>query len=151
MFSLVNVLDWIFFPNQSNLFRNLYPSQSELIRINPKEVFNFVWCKSVDNISDLIRVNPRLRIRMIKNQFFNPNETEVEIIRIEDTVKVILTSDSVGLEVSDWVGFNRNEFFLGLKISDWIELIFSQIALNEIEIFFWIDSEWIGINLIGSE
>ena len=28
-----------FIPNQSDLFRNLFPRQSELIRVNPKKVF----------------------------------------------------------------------------------------------------------------
>ena len=44
---------WI--PNQSDSFRNLYPSQSEFIRVNSKKVFNLVWCKSVENLSNLIR------------------------------------------------------------------------------------------------
>ena len=39
-----------FIPNQFDLFRNLYPSQTELIRVNPKKVFNLVWCKSVENL-----------------------------------------------------------------------------------------------------
>ena len=29
-----------FIPNQSDLFRNLYPSQPELIRVNPEKLFN---------------------------------------------------------------------------------------------------------------
>ena len=40
-----------FIPNQSDLFRNLYPRQSELIRVNPKKVFNLVSCNSVKNQS----------------------------------------------------------------------------------------------------
>ena len=31
-----------FIPDQSDLFRNLFPRQSELIRVNPKKVFNLV-------------------------------------------------------------------------------------------------------------
>ena len=31
-----------FIPNQSDLFRNLFPRQSELIRVNPKKIFNLV-------------------------------------------------------------------------------------------------------------
>ena len=31
-----------FIPNQSDLFRNLFPRQSELIRVNQKKVFNLV-------------------------------------------------------------------------------------------------------------
>ena len=44
-----------FIPNRSHLFRNLYPCQSELIRVNPKKVFILAWCKWVKNLSDLIR------------------------------------------------------------------------------------------------
>ena len=44
--------DWNSFrANQihSDSFRNLFPRQSELIRINPKKVFNLAWCNSVKN------------------------------------------------------------------------------------------------------
>ena len=92
----------------------------------------------------------------------NPNESEVGIIRIDNSVQIILTSDSFGLEVSGWVGINRIEFWLGLKISDWDWFIFNRFTSNDIENFFRIESdelelariqisEWIGINLIGSE
>ena len=50
--SLVKVSDWNSFrANQihSDSFRNLFPRQSELIRINPKKVFNLVRCNSVKN------------------------------------------------------------------------------------------------------
>ena len=67
-----------FIPNQSDLFRNLYPSQFEPIRVNPKKKFNLVWCKSVENLSDLIRVNPNK-----SEQFLNPDESEVGIIRTD--------------------------------------------------------------------
>ena len=55
-------------------------------------VFNVVWCKSVENLSHLIRVNSRLWIRINPDQFFNPDESEVGIIRID--------SDSFGLRTS---------------------------------------------------
>ena len=42
-------------PNQSDLFQNLYASQFKLIWINSKKLFNLVWCKSVENLSELIR------------------------------------------------------------------------------------------------
>ena len=41
-----------FIPRQSDSFdsfRNLFPRQSELIRINPKKVVNLVWCNPVTN------------------------------------------------------------------------------------------------------
>ena len=47
-----------------------------------------------------IRLNPRLWIRMNPDQFFNPNESEIGIIRIGR------------------LGLNRIEFWLELKISD---------------------------------
>ena len=61
-----------FIPNQSHLFRNLFPRQSELIRVNPRKVFN----QSIKNQSVSIRVTPR-------HQSFNPNESEVGILRID--------------------------------------------------------------------
>ena len=75
-----------FIPNQSDLFRNLFPRQSELIRVNPKKVFNLTWCNSVKNQTVSIRVNPRLWIRMNPDQSFNPHESEVGILRIEYSV-----------------------------------------------------------------
>ena len=52
MTALVKVSDWNSFrANQihSDSFRNLFPRQSELIRINPKKVLNLVWCNPVKN------------------------------------------------------------------------------------------------------
>ena len=72
-----------FIPNQSDWFRNLFPRQSELIRVNPKKVFNLVWSNSVKNQSVSIRVNPRLWIRVNPDQSFNPHESEVGILRID--------------------------------------------------------------------
>ena len=111
-----------FIPNQSDLFRNLFPRQSELIRVNPKKVFNLVWCNSVKNQSVSIRVNPRLWIRMNPDQHFNPNESEVGILRID----------------SDWV-FRLNHSDLGFI---WIKNFF-RIHSD------WksrIESDWFGLN-----
>ena len=44
-----------FIPNQSDLFRNLYPSQSEVTRVNLIKVSNLVGCKSVEHLFELIR------------------------------------------------------------------------------------------------
>ena len=167
-----------FIPNQSDLFRNLFPRQSELIRVNPRKVFNLVWCNSVKNQSVSIWVNPRLWIRMNPDPSFNPHESEVGILRIDSDwfglsipfkslwprihLDQELLSDSFGLEVSDWVWLIRIKFWLRLQISDWDGLIFNRITSNEIENFFRIVSnefglarkqilEWIGMNLIGSE
>ena len=74
---------WKFIPNQSGLFRNLFPRQSKLIRVNTKKVFNLVWCNSVKNQSVSIRVNPRLLFRMNPDQSVNPNDSEVRILRID--------------------------------------------------------------------
>ena len=111
-----------FIPNQSDLFRNLFPRQSELIRVNPKKVFNLVWCNSVKNQSVSIRVNPRLWIRMNPDKSFNPHEFEVGILRID----------------SDWV-FRLNHSDLGFI---WIKNFF-RIHSD------WksrIESDWFGLN-----
>ena len=98
--TLVKVSDWNSFrTNQihSDSFRNLFPRQSELIRVNPKKLFNLVWCNSVKNQSvsirvnprfliltkiqsESIRLNPRLPIRMNPKEVFNPNKSEVRVI-----------------------------------------------------------------------
>ena len=70
-----------FIPNQSYLIRFIPKVISELIRVNPKKVFNLIERKSVENLSD--RVNPRIWIRINLNQFFNPNESDVGIIHID--------------------------------------------------------------------
>ena len=109
-------------PNQSDLFRNLFPRQSELIRVNPKKVFNLVWYNSVWNQSVSIRVNPRPWIRMNPDQSVNPNESEVGILRID----------------SDWV-FSLNHSDLGFI---WIKNFF-RIHSD------WksrLESVWFGLN-----
>ena len=98
--ALVKVSDWNSFrTNQiySDSFRNLFPRQSELIRVNPKKVFNLVWCNSIKNQSisirinprflilieiqsESIRLNPRLPIQINLKEVLNPNESEVRVI-----------------------------------------------------------------------
>ena len=111
-----------FIPNQSDLFRNLYWSQSEFISLNPKKVFNLVWCKSIKNLSDFIRVNPKLWIRMNPDQFFNRNESEIGIIRIDSDFA--FSSNRYDL------GFIRIKNFFRIR-SDWKSRI---------------ESDWIGLN-----
>ena len=78
--ALGKISEWnSFLTNQiySDSFRNLYPHQSKLIRVNPKKVFNFVWCNSAKNQSVSIRVNPRfLILTKIQSDTSNPNESE---------------------------------------------------------------------------
>ena len=74
------------------------------------------------------------------DQFFNLNASKVGIIWIENSVEIILSLDSLGLEASYWVRLNRFEFWFKLKISDWDGFIFNRITSNEIQTFFRIDS-----------
>ena len=78
---------WLeFISNQCDLFQYLYPSQSKLIRMYSKKVINLVWCKSIENLSELIEDWIRINLE----QFFNPNESEVGIW-IPNSVWIILT------------------------------------------------------------
>ena len=140
--ALVKVSDWnLFWTNQiySEICNRTHPSQSD---------FNLVWCKSVEDLSELIRY---FEFEWIRTNFFNPYESEVRIIRIENLVEIILTSNSFGLRTSfgfiriGSLGLNRIEFWLRLKISYWDGLIFNQITLNEIENFFRIDLDELGL------
>ena len=111
-----------FIPNQSDFFRNLFPRQSELIRVNPKKVFNLISCNSVKNQSVSIRVNPRFWIRMNPDQSFNPHESEVGVLWID----------------SDWV-FRLNHSDLGFI---WIKNLFRIHP----DWKFRIESDWFGLN-----
>ena len=51
MMSLVNVSDW----NSFRTNRFIPKSIPELILVDPKKVLNLIWCKSVENLSELIR------------------------------------------------------------------------------------------------
>ena len=75
-----------FIPNQSDLFRNLFPRQSELIRVNPKKVFNLVWCNSVKNQSESIRDFESEWIRTNLSILMNPRSEFFWLIRIENSV-----------------------------------------------------------------
>ena len=121
-----------FIPNQSDLFRNLFPRQSELIRVNPKKVFNLIWCNSVNNQSVSIRVNPRLWFRMNPDQSFNPHESEVGILRIDSDWVIRLNHSDLGFI---WI---KNFFRIGslgfsLIDSDWILVKIKNLGLTRIE------------------
>ena len=146
--TLVKVSDWNSFrANQihSDSFRNLFTRQSELIGVNPKKVFNLVWCSSfknqsvsiwinpkflilTKNQSESIRLNPRLPIRGQSdlNGILNPDNSDLGFIRIERLVRI--HSDSKSRIDSDWDG-----------------LIFNRNTSNEIENFFRIDSDEFGL------
>ena len=72
----------------------MYPSQSESIRVNPKKNFSLVWCKSVENLSDLIRESEALNPNE-SGSFFNPDESEVEIVWIENSWSATFVKDKV--------------------------------------------------------
>ena len=112
-----------FIPNQSDLFRNLFPRQSELIRVNPKKLFNLVWCNSVKNQSVSIQVNPRLWIRMNPDQSFNRNESEVGILRIDSDWEFRLNHSDLGFI---WIKnfFRINSGWKSRIESDWFGLNF---------------------------
>ena len=61
---------------------------------------------------------------MNPDQFSNPNKSEVGIIRIKNSIQIILTVDSFGLRTSfgfipiGSFGLSQIEFGLGLKILD---------------------------------
>ena len=88
-----------------------------------------------------IGINLRLWIRMNPDQFFNSDESEVEIIRLENFVR------------NERLRFNRIEFWFGLKISDWFLIALHQLKLK---IFFGLTrisseinrnkSHWFGMN-----
>ena len=133
-----------FIPNQSDLFWNLYPSQSKFIRVNPKKVFNFVSCKSVENLCDLIWVNP--------NQCLSPNESKIRIIRIENSVYIWIESDwilvwikSLGLTRTEtnWFLIDLHQTRLNLSCG------LTQMGLNWLGIDFGMNqnkSDWLAMN-----
>ena len=148
-----------FIPNQSIHFEIC-------IRANPKKVSYLVWCKSVKNQSvstrvnprflmltkiqsNLIRLNPRLPIRINPKEVLNPNESEVRMIQTEFSIRIIPTSDSsgfkncpdsFGFKVSDQLGLSRIDFLpICIKrnwnfVSDWLGYKFQN------------KSDWFGIN-----
>ena len=167
----------------SEIFCNIWQKYCDNIAITMKDWKYFwhvsaifcpmwvVWCKSVKNLSNLIRVNPRLWTWMNPKNFWilmNPRSELFGLIRIENSVWIVLTLYAFGLRTSfglirfGSLWLNRIKFWLGFKISDLDGLIFNRFTSNEIENFFRIKSdefglariqisEWTGINLIGSE
>ena len=75
-----------FIPNQSDLFRNPFPRRSERIRVNPKKVFNLVYCNSVNNQSESIRDSESEWIRTNLSILMNPRSELFGLIRIEYSV-----------------------------------------------------------------
>ena len=133
--ALVKVSDWNLFrtnPIYSEICVRVNPNPSESIR---KKNVNLVWCKSVENLSNLIRVNLRLWIRMNLDNFWilmNPRSELFEWIRIEGTVQIILTSNSFGLRTSFGLIQIRSLGLSRIK-SDWILVRIKYLGLR------WID------------
>ena len=86
------------------------------------------WCELVEKISNLIRMNP--------DQFFNPNKSEIGIIRIGNSVKIILTLDPFGFLRRQRLGLTRIKSRFGLKVWDSIGLIFNRFASTRSTTFF---------------
>ena len=89
---LAKVSDWNWFR-----FRYLYPSQCESFRTNPKNVLYLVWWKTVKNQSDLIRLIPRHESEPIRNQVFNPHQSELESIQTEFPIRINRNDSKVGM------------------------------------------------------
>ena len=156
-----------FIPNQSELFRYMYPSQCESFRTNPKNVLYLVRWKKVKNQSDLIggkipNKSEWIRARIDPNRIFNSNhsdprsiqidsdwkfgldQSELDFIRIEDLARI--HSDSclrLNRIKSDWF----STFFIQRytkRFSCWFVMI--RIGSNtDIEINRYI-SDWLGMN-----
>ena len=98
---------------------------------------------------------------MNPDQSFNPNESEVGILRIDSDWEFRLNHSDLGfIRIKNF--FRINSDWKSRIESAWFGLIFNRITSNEFENFFRIDSdefglarkqisEWIGMNLIGSE
>ena len=153
--SLVKVSDWNSLrvnQNYFDLFRNLYPSQSESF-----------WKKTVKNQSDLIRLIPTHQSEPIPNQVFNPNQSELRFVRITPTLDwfALIWIESL---VSDWFGFIRIDvlelnglsrivfwpFFIKpdtKRFSDWFRMILIENSVGSIQA--QIDLDWkLGFGLV---
>ena len=163
-YALVKVSDWNSFrTNQihSDSFRNLFPRQSELIRVNPKKNFNLVWCNLVKNQSvsirvnprflilskiqsEAIRLNPRLPIRINPKEVLNPNESEVRVIYTEYPIRSNPKNSDLGfIRIERLVRIHSDS--KSRIDSNWDGLNFNRITSNEIKIFFRIDSDEFGL------
>ena len=116
------------YPNPSDLFRNLYPSQSEPIRVNPKKIFKLVWCKSVENQSDLIWdfesewiqtifESRWIRGRNYSDWEFSLNHSDLGFFRIKNFFRI--DSDWKSRIKSDWILVRIKNLGLNRMSSDW--------------------------------
>ena len=145
----------------------IVPIGSDWIPIQPwrkYRILYLVWWKTAKNQSDLIRLIPRHQSdesEPIRNQVFNPNQSDFGFIRIDSDWKFGLHQSEIGLIwienlVSDWFRFILIDVseLIGLiwidfwpfylkrdtkRFSDWFASAWIQIL------------EWIGIVLIDSE
>ena len=98
-----------FWPLPSDLFQNLYPSQFELI-----------W------------INPRLWIRMNQNQFFNPNKSEVWIIRNDSDWEFYLNySDLRFIRIKNFIQIHSD--WKSRIESDWILIRTKNLLSRQID------------------
>ena len=114
MSPLVKVSDWNSFQTNQiyfELFRNLSQANSNPSQSIRKKLW--IWCKSVKNQSvsirvdptflilikiqsDLIRLNPRLAIRINPKKYLNSNESEVRMIQTEFLIRINPNNSDLG-------------------------------------------------------
>ena len=132
--------------NYFDSFRSFYPSQCESSRTNPKNVLYLICWKMVKNRSDLIRFNPRQQSKWIRNQVFNPNISEVGMIRINSDWKFGLDQSENGyIRIENLVRIHL-DCCLGLNRirSDRFFTIFHQTRFKTFFGLVQNDSHWLG-------
>ena len=141
--------------NYSDSLRYLYPSQCESFRTNPKNVLYLVWWKTVKNLSNLMRFNPRQLSKWIRTNpklsfQFESVQARIKPNRIHSDwfwLKIRFWSIRARIEnlISNWFGFIR------IVASDQIRLgriIFLPFFIKRDTKRF---SDWFGMIRIGSD
>ena len=115
-----------FIPNQSELFRYLYPSQCESFRNNSNYVLYFVWWKTIKSQSDLIRLIPSYQSEWIRtNSKLSLQTRSIRINPISGWSKPYFQSESIRMNPrSEWFGLILIENSIWMnQSSDWFKLI----------------------------
>ena len=129
--------------NYSDSFQYLYPSQCELFRTNPKNVFYLIWWKTVKNRFDLIQFNPR---QLSESKFsirFNATSDSFGLVRINNSVWINQSSDWFGLKTWNQIGSDSFESLPRIK-SDRFLTVFNQTKYKTFFELVRNDSHWIG-------
>ena len=81
---------------------------------------------------------------MNPKEVLNPNESEVRVIYTEYSIRINPKNSDLGfIRIEILVRIHSNS--KSRIDSDWDGLIFNRITSNEIENFFWIDSDEFGL------